>query len=326
MIIAMLAVGFMAHAQTSTTSASSSQTSGESTAKITDLQKKDEQMKDTDEEITNAKLRAEMGSKSRWSMRSSVNYYGGTIQKAFSENRPNITAGANTATTAFMSADVAAKYRTTDRTSLNLGVGIHVDTPFHRTFNEVTNSDTKSAHAGTGKLTSISNPYLEWNYAGKALGGQNFLQVSYTQMTEDFYVNTVGQTGQPSVSDQLVYELGNNSLGIAATIYTDMYKNSDKTYTYNGAPQDREESGWYAVPFYEYAFNDKYNFRTVFNWFNFSKSLKDNQYRQVVPQQSLGLGISVTRDFFLYPNIQFIPQDIRSDRTNVAVSANINLF
>jgi hypothetical protein len=41
--------------------------------------------------------------------------------------------------------------------------------------------------------------------------------------------------------------------------------------------------------------------------------------------QSAGLGISVTRDIYLYPNVQFIPEDVRSDRTNVGVSANINL-
>ena len=42
--------------------------------------------------------------------------------------------------------------------------------------------------------------------------------------------------------------------------------------------------------------------------------------------QSVGLGISVTRDIYLYPNVQFLPEDIRSDLTNVALSANINVF
>ena len=49
-------------------------------------------------------------------------------------------------------------------------------------------------------------------------------------------------------------------------------------------------------------------------------------FHQDTLTQSLGIGIKVIRDVFLYPNVTFIPYDIRSDRTNVGLSANINLF
>jgi hypothetical protein len=329
MIIAVLAASFMAHAQTSTTTTTttSTQSTGTSAAKVTDLQKKDEQMKDIDQEITNNKMRAEMGSKSKWSLRSSLGYSGGTVQKAFSERRPNITQGPNADSRAYMSADLAIKYRTGDRTSLNAGTGLKVITPFHRTFNEATNSNTNSAPASRrAKLSSVSNPYIEFNYAGKLGSVQNFAQVTGTYASEDFDRNIVGTTGNIAISDQLIMEIGNNSLGLAATIAQNLYKDSSNTYMDGGEAQAREDMGVYAVPFYEYAFNDKYNFRTVFNWVNFSKELGSSEFRQLKPQQSMGLGISVSRDVFLYPNIQFIPQDIRADRTNVALSASINLF
>ena len=327
MIIAVLAASFMAHAQTSTTT-TTTQSTGTSAAKIPDLQKKDEQMKDIDQEITNNKMRAELGSKSKWSLRSSVNYYGGTIQKAFAEKRPNITQGPNADSRAYMSGDLAVKYRTSDRTSLNAGTGLRIITPFHRTVNEATNSNTDSAPASRrAKLASVSNPYLEFNYAGKLGSVQNFAQLTGTYASEDFDRNVVGTNGNVALSDQLIMEIGNNSLGLAATVYQNMYKDAGHTYTdLDGSVQAREDIGVYAVPFYEYAFNDKYNFRTVFNWVNFSKELGSSQFHQLKPQQSMGLGISVTRDVFLYPNIQFIPQDIRADRTNVALSASINLF
>jgi len=57
-----------------------------------------------------------------------------------------------------------------------------------------------------------------------------------------------------------------------------------------------------------------------------SKGSAANTWEKLKVYQSVGLGISVTRDIFLYPNIQFIPSDIRSDRTNIAMSASINIF
>jgi hypothetical protein len=67
--------------------------------------------------------------------------------------------------------------------------------------------------------------------------------------------------------------------------------------------------------------------RTVFGWQVYQQTRRDDTWtfekRKVY--QSLGTGISVTRDIFLYPNIQFIPSDIRSDRTNIGLSAYINL-
>ncbi len=330
LIIAVLALSFLAQAQTTTTTTTTttSQQTGESAAKIQDLQKKDEQMKDTDQEITNNRMRADMGSKSRFSLRSSVNYYGGTVQKAFSEARPNITEGPNADSRSYLSGDLALKYRTTDRTSLNVGTGVRVITPFHRTLDEASNSNTASApRSRRAKLSSVSNPYIEFNYAGKVAGIQNFAQLTATYASEDFDRNVVGLTGSIALSDQLIYEYGSSSFGLAATYAQNTYKNSSSSYLdLSGESQTREDIGVYAVPFYEYAFNDKYNFRTVFNWVNFTKEVGSNAFRHLIPQQSMGLGISMTRDVFLYPNIQFIPQDIRADRTNVALSANINLF
>ena len=37
-------------------------------------------------------------------------------------------------------------------------------------------------------------------------------------------------------------------------------------------------------------------------------------------------GVKVTRDIFLYPNVQFVPDQLRSKQTNVALSTNINMF
>jgi hypothetical protein len=42
--------------------------------------------------------------------------------------------------------------------------------------------------------------------------------------------------------------------------------------------------------------------------------------------QSVGVGVSVTRDIFLYPNIQFLPNQIMASETNVGLTATVNVF
>ncbi|MNT01942.1 hypothetical protein D3C72_1364290 [compost metagenome] len=95
-----------------------------------------------------------------------------------------------------------------------------------------------------------------------------------------------------------------------------------------GAQQD--DFGYGLYPFAEYSFNDTYSFRTVFGYFqmvHYKETETDKaRVEAQTPYQSMGVGISVSRDIYLYPNIQFTPLDIRDDRTNVALSANLNLF
>ena len=80
-------------------------------------------------------------------------------------------------------------------------------------------------------------------------------------------------------------------------------------------------------PVAEYIINDKLNLRTVlgYQWEQL-RSTRYTNYHKLAVFQSVGLGISVTRNIFLYPNIQFLPSDIRTDLTNIGLSAYINAF
>jgi len=320
----MLALGCITNAQT--TEATSDQTANQSTSKIESLQKKDEQMKSIDDEITNNKLRAELGSNSKWSLRSVVNYQGGTIQRAFNEERPEIRAEGEEDGVVGLSADVAIKYRTSERTSLNFGTGINVDRLFHRTFSESVNADLDSnkrdEKGNVRRNANISDPYAEFNYAYKLGGLQNYTAVSAGLYTDSFITDVIGREYSAALQHSLIHNVGNNGFGMAFAYVGYIYKDESN---FDSRGSRRMESVAYASPFYEYAINDKYNFRTVFNWFSFNKRFGDD-FRQAVIQQSMGLGISVTRDIFLYPNIQFLPQNRRAELTNVALSANINVF
>ncbi|HWU44940.1 MAG TPA: hypothetical protein VN132_15915, partial [Bdellovibrio sp.] len=118
-----------------------SQAANSSSVKMTDVQKKDETVKeDIDNEITNAKLRAEMGSKSRWSIKTAINYNGGTVEKPFAGDRPNIAASTNTDVQTSLSGTVAVAYRLSARDSLSFGTGVAIATPFQTTQEDLKNS------------------------------------------------------------------------------------------------------------------------------------------------------------------------------------------
>ena len=158
LLIAVMVLGSIAQAQTE---AAADQTANQSSSKIETLQQKDQTMKDMDDEITNQRLRATLGSKSKWSVRTASAFQGGSVKKPFDANRPNYRGAVATPVASYFTSDVAIKRRLGDKDSLNFGTGLTLFKPFHRTLDESTNS-------GKGaRNLNISNPYLEYNVAYK---------------------------------------------------------------------------------------------------------------------------------------------------------------
>ncbi|MEK6772435.1 MAG: hypothetical protein AABY64_00725 [Bdellovibrionota bacterium] len=311
---AVLGLSSFAMAQTE-----SEQQSNQSTVKQSEVKPANSDLKDTDEEITNKKLRAQLGSKSKWSIRTAMAYQGGSIEKPLDEKRPNYRSSTGTRSDVYSYMNVAAKYRMTDRTSLNLGTGITVMKPFHRTSNEAT---SKSENF------NISNPYLEGNFAYKVGDLQMVSSASVTGYTESFDVDVRKGTGSLGVDQTVILDSGRLSGGISVAISREGYADSKETFfnPYSNKVEDKTEYSLGIYPFAEYGFTDKLSFRTVFGYFNYEKTLAASSFSEATPYQSMGIGISVTRDFYLYPNVQFVPNDVRAERTNVGLSANINLL
>jgi hypothetical protein len=67
------------------------------------------------------------------------------------------------------------------------------------------------------------------------------------------------------------------------------------------------------------------NFRTVANVWTYEMYPVEGLVHDAYTE-SVGIGCSVTRDIFLYPNIQFTPGNISANLTNVGLTATINLF
>lgn len=291
--------------------------------KIEDTQEKNKVDGDIDQEITNARMRAESGSKSKWSLSASLQYKGGAISRGFGEMRPNIVGQPGVETVTSLSVDPSVRYRWTKNDSVTIGNSFAIMTPFH------------GKTANTKQQFNFRDPDVTYNRVGKlgTLQSTGSVSVSAGTSNESRDMENAGSIGG-SVSVLKGFENGLTvgvSLAGGYNHYTSKpaqgkhpRSHSDE---YGGDARNQFDVGIY--PFMEYSFNDRYSFRTVFGYFNWEHLYGDqNKWRllQTYVYQSVGVGISVTRDIYLYPNVQFVPDNIRGDFTNVAMSATINVF
>lgn len=300
---------------------SQAQDSSETKAKLKDV-KGDEGQKDVDQLITNKKLRAETGSKSKVSLSTSFNYKGGSVQQPGSKIRPNITGEANTVAVSGITGDVSGKYRVGEQSSLSAGIGVRMLAPFHESLGA---TKVKNAKGEELERNDVYNPYLSYTYLDKLAGVQSVTTVTATGYTTA-PSREVGYVANLGVQQIFVKDIGTTGLSVGVLLAADA-SGFDKFA--DEAKAGSSDYGFGLYPMLEYVFNDTFNFRTISGIQVYEHSRLANtawSFSKNTVYQSVGLGISITRDIFLYPNVQFLPGDFKSDRTNVALSANINVF
>jgi len=277
---------------------------------------------DIDEEITNARMRAESGSKSKWSMSSSVAYTGGSFSRPFGVDRPNIAGLPGQQVATSLGGSLNARYRANKNDSFTLGTSFGVMTPFA---GDVGKAD---------KQINIFDPVLGYSRVfATDTGFQNIFDAAVDYATSNESLDVDYLTG-PSVSLTSLKTFDKLTAGLSVSVGYNFYtsKAGDNKETadpgfYGGDHRTQWSLGVY--PFAEYAFNDTFQFRTVFGWFNYRNLYGDsNKTRllKVYDYQSVGVGIVASRNVYIYPNVQFVPDNIRSDFTNVSISATINMF
>lgn len=293
---------------------------GETKMKIEEAaDKKNKVDGDIDQELTNKKLRAESGSKSKFSLSLEATYSGGGLDKPLDDRRPNLYGRPGTQTVSSMTLGPSVRYRWTKNDSLTFGTSIGVSTPLQGDLNP------KKGQSRVG------DPSLSYNRAGKIGQLQSILSAGVSAATSPESLD-INKTGDISAAWTLMRTFTNGlSLGVAATIgenfFSDASGGNPKVTGYG--QDDRDDYSVALYPMLEYEFNDRISFRTVSRYTTWYHLYGDKQYGRLLHYpgtQSVGLGVSLTRDIYLYPNIQFLVEDLNSKRTNVAASAIINVF
>lgn len=274
---------------------------------------------EADQVITNRRLRASSGSLAKWSGNFAIQYQGGSVEKPGAAQRPNITSGADALTLQYLTANVGLRYRFNDLNSLTLGTGVFMNTPFNSSI-KTNDPELKKEFNKTKQDITVSDPNLIYTNLARVWGFQ-----VVTQLTPTLITNTQqrrqGYRAMWDIASTWMKDIGSSGLSAGATFEW-------TGYSFDKPNKDLAKNVWQLYPVIEYVINDTYNLRTLWGWqvYQQTRDMAHDTYDKRVVYQSLGVGISLSRDIFLYPNIQFIPSDIRDDRTNLGISAYINTF
>lgn len=269
---------------------------------------------DVDNVITNIKMRAETGAKSRWSLATAMGYSAGPLTALFSDSRPNLSGTTGSTDFTTLSGSVSVKYNAGTQHALFAGVGMRLLTPLRRGTPENFNGDK----------FDIDNPYLTYQYLFRWLDVQ-----SSAQVTQQFFTNSNllkdGYVTQTGLSQNNIYDLPGSRFSLGLNLFAGLaYFNNDSLEA------RRNQTDYYfgLTPALEYRVSDWINLRTELYLYNFqhrrTTAAADTFDRQRVVQ-GLTMGFAIARDVYVSPGMQWIPEDMRPERTTTWLSANINL-
>lgn len=251
-------------------------------------------------DITNAEMAAQAGSRSQYSVKFNVSYYGAPIERPFSKEGPNPDNSPIDPSTA-LSGSLSLRYRLNKKSAVSLGSGLTALTPFHG----VKRVDTK-------------NPYVSIDYNYKAGEFQLRNSASISATTVENYTKR-GQNASVSLSQGLAYNVPDTKFTMGASASLSLYN-----YTREYQPKDGSVSRYYlgVYPFAEYGFAQKYSLKTSFGFgfYNPRSSSDEWEMQRRLVSQWLGVGYSHSRTVYIYPYLSFYPSKFHWGTTTVAFS------
>jgi hypothetical protein len=275
---------------------------------------------DVDQEVTNPLLRATMGSKSRWSMSTTVIYSGASVERPFAAMRPDIYGTPDVQFPAELSTSLGVRYRLTKSDSFTFGTSFGVRTPLQ---GHVDNAfDRKKKESYREGQFNVGDPTIGYNrtFAGAGLQHSMSVFMSAGTSVESRRVGTL--VGSTAVYTFLKAFQSGVTLGLTSSL---------SGFVIPDAQVGAQRFRFATLPFVEYAFNDKFRFRTIsrYTWWQNNHGTGATDWMLLRGSQSAGIGMSFTRDIWVYPNIQWdwnTPLSQFASNTNVGINATINMF
>jgi hypothetical protein len=273
-----------------------------------------------EEVLENPTLKTLSGALDKWSFYSNFTYRGSSIESPLSGVRPNIRAAEEAVTLVDLSGLFGIKYRLTKNDNLSLQTGLYALTPFHSSI-DTDDPQTQFAFDHFGQQFNLDNPTLSY-FRTWSLGKlQNISLVQYTYVTEQIQRDFYALRSSVLLSQSTAYRLS-KSLYIAAR------------FTHQNAQYDSDEASvlprqvirtWKADVGLEWYFKKDMALRYLHDVFSERELRMDNRIDSRVLQQTLAYTYFFNRDISIAPSIRFIAEDIRDDRTNIALNLNINI-
>jgi len=182
---------------------------------------------------------------------------------------------------------------------------------------------------------NFADPFAAYNRTWAMLGLQNSWSVTGSVGTSDESQNN-DQISSLATDYTLMKGFSSGiSLGFTASAWYNFYVSAagrnERTAMPSGSDKidRRTEYQFNLLPTFEYKISDMLSFRTLFGYFRWRHLYGDQQNTRLLrvkEYQSVGVGVALSRDMYLYPNVQFLPREARSDYTNFGLSATLNVF
>lgn len=288
-----------------TPSAPQQTTSGTTTeVKAADLLKN--KQFEENEKITDAKLRADSGSLSKYSLSFSLAYYGPTVGDLAAKDQPNPDGTVSSNETA-LSGSFGGRYRINKSETVRIGSGLKVIHPFHG-----------------AERTDLNNPYVSYSITSKVGDVQMRNSMGAAAITVPNYTK-IGEYASLDYDNSIVYDLGTSGFAIgfdssfSLYLYNREYRKADgKTSTYNLS----------FYPSIKYNISDKLNVNTsvsVGYWNSRSNESRWNLQNRTISQR-LGAGYAYSRDIYISPYLNFYPDKFTDKSTTVNISTSFSIL
>lgn len=245
--------------------------------------------------ITDAKLKAEEGSLSRYSLKFNLSYYGPVLSDLSAADQPNPDGSVGVYATS-LGGSVSARYRVSPTRTISMGTGIKAIHPFH----------------GVERF-DMNNPYLSYDMSSRIGNLQMRNSPGVSLITVPNYTK-IGEYAGLNFDNSLVYNIGSSGFAVGN-------ETSFGYYLYN-RPYERRDgkaarSNLTLAPFLKYNFSDRFSMNTSVGISVWNPRQSPDQWalwnRSVT--QRLGVGYGISRDIYFAPYLSFYPQRLATDTT-----------
>lgn len=307
LLAVLMGLSVAANAQTSSTKLSTTSVeSGTQTSTTTVPGVLKNKKFEEDKDITDTKLQAESGSRSKYSLKFSLSYFGPPVGDLSNKNQPNPdgSIGVNQVS---LSGSISGRYRLDPKSTISAGTGINALTPFHG----VERLDVKTPFISYDRNARLGDVQLRNSYGFSWTTVPNFREV--------------GQVASLSYDNSLVYNLGTSRFavgldsGVSAFLYEREYRKKD-------GKASRYYVGFY--PQVKYNVSDKMNVYTSLALGFWNPRFHKDEFAMLNKTLSgrLGMGYAINRDIYFAPYLNFYPNDLKTDSTTLSFSTIFSIL
>lgn len=267
-----------------------------------------------DTQITDAKLKAENGSLSKYSLKFNLGYSGPPTSNLDSSFQPNPDTNKKPADVN-LSGSLGAKFRFSSDQTFSAGTGVSAIDPMHG----VSRYDT-------------NDPFIAYSLLSRVNGMQMSHYFKTAYVTTPRYTS-LGENGSVSYDNWLVYDLGKSPFALEFDTGFGYYFYNRGPYLTGKAKVDKYElrATRYSVtfiPILKYRLSGKLNLETSvsFSYLNYRTTEDHTLWNQSMSTQRLGIGYAISRDIYINPYISFYPDQFSPEYTSLNISTSFSLL